>query len=245
MKLIIKTLVILILFVLFNSCSKEKESTPKPKSTSINKIMPLGASRVEGARPEYESFRYELWKELIENDWEFDFIGTQSDDASYPEVESNNFDIDHEGRGGWTSGEILNNLNDWLQETGSPDIVLLSSPGGNDGLQGLSFTKAVSNINAIIDLLQSNNPNIIILLEQMAPGKTHIMTDELTDFFNKMQAEVLTIASNKTTDSSQVIAIDMYTGFSDNLLADDVHYNEKGAEFIAEKYYSILITLMQ
>lgn len=244
MKLIIKTLVTLILFVLFNSCSKEKESTRKPKSTSINKIMPLGASRVEGARPEYESFRYELWKELIENDWEFDFIGTQSDDASYPEVESNNFDIDHEGRGGWTSGEILNNLNDWLQETGSPDIVLLSSPGGNDGLQGLSFTKAVSNINAIIDLLQSNNPNIIILLEQMAPGKTHIMTDELTDFFNKMQAEVLTIASNKTTDSSQVIAIDMYTGFSDNLLADDVHYNEKGAEFIAEKYYSILITLM-
>ena len=51
----------------------------------------------------------------------------------------------------------------------------------------------------------------------MAPGKTHIMTDELTDFFNKMQAEVLTIASNKTTDSSQVITIDMYTGFSDNL----------------------------
>ena len=67
----------------------------------------------------------------------------------------------------------------------------------------------------------------------------------MTDFFNKMQAEVLTIASKKTTDSSQVIAIDMYTGFSDDLLADDVHYNEKGAEFIAEKYYSILITLMQ
>ena len=29
-----------------------------------------------------------------------------------------NFDIDHEGRGGWTSGEILDGLNDWLNQTG-------------------------------------------------------------------------------------------------------------------------------
>ena len=26
----------------------------------------------------------------------------------------------------------------------------------------------------------------------------------------------------------------MYTGFNDSLLADDVHYNEDGAKFIAE-----------
>ena len=73
-------------------------------------IMPLGASRAEGARPLYESFRYELWKKLIENNKSFDYIGTQTDDASYPMFNNMDFDTDHEGRGGWTSGEILANL---------------------------------------------------------------------------------------------------------------------------------------
>jgi lysophospholipase L1-like esterase len=245
MKLTIKILAFIIPLFLFNACNKDDEATPTPQSSSINKIMPLGASRVEGARPEYESFRYELWKDLKENDWEFDFIGTQSDDSSYPDFESNNFDKDHEGRGGWTSTEILNGLDDWLNETGTADIVLLSSPGGNDALQGLPYSQAVSNINSIIDILQAENPNITIIVEQMAPGRSDIMTLELTDFFDQMQSEVLNIAANQTTATSQVIAIDMFTGFNDGLLADDVHYNEAGAEFIANRYYNVLINILE
>lgn len=232
---------VLLLFVL--GC--KKDDTNKPQSNSINKILPLGASRVEGGRPEYESFRYELWKDLKENNWIFDFIGTQTDDAAYPTFNSNTFDQDHEGRGGWTSGEILNGLNDWLNQTGSPDIVLLSSPGGNDALQAMPYDQAVGNINAIIDVLQADNPNIIIIIEQMAPGRSDIMTPELTSFFEQMQSEVLNIAATQTTTSSQVIAIDMFTGFNDGLLADDVHYNQAGAEFITDKYYQVLINVLQ
>jgi hypothetical protein len=232
---------VLLLFVI--GC--KKDDTNKPQSNSINKILPLGASRVEGGRPEYESFRYELWKDLKENNWIFDFIGTQTDDAAYPTFNSNTFDQDHEGRGGWTSGEILNGLNDWLNQTGPPDIVLLSSPGGNDALQAMPYDQAVDNINAIIDVLQADNPNIIIIIEQMAPGRSDIMTPELTSFFEQMQSEVLNIAATQTTTSSQVIAIDMFTGFNDGLLADDVHYNQAGAEFIADKYYQVLINVLQ
>lgn len=92
--------------VIFICCSENIESILKPQSNSINKILPLGASIVEGASPYYESFRYELWKKLSENDWIFDFIGTQSDPASYPNLGSLSFDVDHEGRGGWTSADI-------------------------------------------------------------------------------------------------------------------------------------------
>ena len=122
MKLTIKTLALILPLFLFNACNKDDGASPTSQSSSINKIMSLGASRVEGARPGYESFRYELWKDLKENDWEFDFIGTQLDDSSYPDFESNIFDKDHEGRGGWTSGEILNGLDGWLNETGTVDI---------------------------------------------------------------------------------------------------------------------------
>jgi len=134
-----KLFVLGMLVLMFCACNKGEGDGPKPISTSINKILPLGASRVEGARPNYESYRYELWKDLKENYWAFDFIGTQSDNAGYPFFNDDEFDVDHEGRGGWTSGEILEGLDDWLSQTGPPDIVLLSSPGANDALQGLSY----------------------------------------------------------------------------------------------------------
>jgi len=240
-----KLLLIGISLLNFNACDKDDDASPKPQNTSINKILALGASRVEGARPIFESYRYELWKDLKENNWIFDFIGTQTDASSYPIFNNMNFDIDHEGRGGWTSGEILDDLGDWLNQTGSADIVLLSSPGGNDALQGLPYSQAVSNINNIIDILRADNPNITIILEQMAPGRTDIMNAELTGFFTQMQQEVLNIVVNKTTTTSPLIAIDMFTGFNDGLLADDVHYNEAGAEFIANRYYNVLANVLE
>ena len=241
----IKLLVIVLLLLTFNACNKDDDSSTNSQSQSINKILALGASRVEGSRPEFESYRYELWKDLKENNWIFDFIGTQTDESSYPTFNNMNFDVDHEGRSGWTSGEILNGLGDWLNQTGSADIVLLSSPGGNDALEGLPYSQAVSNIKYIIDILQADNPSITIILEQMAPGRSDIMTSELTEFFTQMQQEVLNIAANKTTTTSSVMAVDMFTGFNDNLLADDVHYNEAGAVFIANRYYTILINVLE
>ena len=202
--------------------------------------MPLGASRVEGARPDFESYRYELWKLMIERKWDVDYVGTEEDEASYPSVGGVSFDNDHEGRGGWTSGDILEGISGWLNSVGAPDIVLLSSPGGNDGLAGQSYDQAVENINAIIDIIQGANPNVVIIIEQMAPGNSSIMTETLTSFFERMNQQILTIASEQTTSTSQVVPVDMYSGFNDNLLADDVHYNQAGAEFIAQAYLSAL-----
>jgi len=230
---------------MFNAGCDKEDTTPKPQSTSINKILPLGASRVEGFRPNFESYRYELWKDLEENNWTFDFIGTRSDGASYPTFNNENFDIDHEGRGGFTSGEILQGLNGWLSQTGAPDIVLFSSPGGNDILNGQDYNQTVSNVKAIIDALQANNPNVTIIIEQPAQGRSDFMTTEFTNAFNQMRQDVLTIATDQTTTTSQVITVDMFTGFNDTHLADEVHYSEAGAEFIATRYYHVLINVLQ
>ena len=240
-------LTFLVSISLLLSCKKDDAPDPekRPENTSINKIMPLGASRVEGARPNYESYRYELWKDLKENNWTFDFIGTQTDDASYPRFEGLSFDNDHEGRGGWTSGQILYNVESWLEKTGAPDIVLFSSPGGNDGLQNLSYEQAVININKIIDILQTTNPDVTIVIEQMAPGKTEIMTPVLKDYLEKLKQEILAIAKEKSNSNSLILAVDMYSGFEDKMLADDVHYNELGATFIAERYYEILQDILE
>ena len=116
---------------------------------------------------------------------------------------------------------------------------------GNDALEKLSYTQAVSNINDIIDVIQEFNPNTTIIIEQMAPARNDIMTTELTSFIEQMKKDILTIAESKTTSKSEVIAIDMYTGFNDGLLADDVHYNEDGAKFIAERYFDVLVNILE
>ena len=207
--------------------------------------MPLGASRVEGARPEFESYRFELWKQLVDGGWDFDYIGTEDDFASYPNHAGMAFDTDHEGRGGFTSGQLLDGMEEWLAGAGAPDIVLFSSPAGNDALLGLSYDQAIDNINSIIDAIQSSNPNVTIIIERLAPARSDLMTAELTNYFEQIQQDVVTIATDQTTATSQVITVDMVTGFNDSLLADDVHYNEAGALFIANRYYKVLVNVLQ
>tara|TARA_B100000809_G_C15003070_1_gene482212 strand:+ start:31 stop:759 length:729 start_codon:yes stop_codon:yes gene_type:complete len=228
--------------LLLTSCNKDKV---KPISESINIIMPLGASRVEGGLPDYESFRYELWKDLVDGGWDFDFIGTQNDDESaYGEYAGNVFDIDHEGRGGWTTSQIADGIEQWLELVGSPDIVLFSSPGGNDALNGEPYDQAITNINTIIDLLQTNNPEVTILIEVLAPAKAEAMTPELTAFMDDLKTDIPTIATAQSTAISNVIVVDMSDGFSESFYADDVHYNTLGADFVATKYYDILSTIL-
>lgn len=244
-----------ILYLIFNfllllsSCNSNMTDLvvidPNISNNAQYKILPLGASRVEGARPVFESYRYELWKRLIDGGHSFDFLGSNVDESTYPNYANQVFDKDHSGYSGFTSGQILANLNAWLNNVGTPDIVLLSSPGGNDALLNLPYVDAVSNINAIIDILQERNPNVTIIMEQLAPGMTSIMTPTLTNYMQQMQQEVVTIATNQTTSTSRVVTVDMFTGFNDSLLEDDVHYNQAGAEFIATRYYNTLLPLLQ
>ena len=243
-------LVMLVVSVLFflKACSKDDDpvsgnSTNLP-STSTNKILPLGASRVAGARPEYESYRYELWKLLVDGGFDFDFIGTETDNASYPDFNGLSFDRDHEGRGGISSSGILAELDIWLNDLSSvPDIVLFSSPGGNDGID--QYQQSLANINAIIDLLQERNPNVTIYLELPAPPLTSEQTTEFLDFYNQALLDIALIAEQQSTTTSNVLTVDMATGFTDAFLADDVHYNEAGALFIAQRYFEALSTTLQ
>ena len=119
------------------------------------------------------------------------------DNASYPTFQNLTFDNDHEGRGGWTSGEILDGLEDWLDQTGPVDIVLFSSPAGNDALQGLPYNQAIVNINGIIDVLQADNPNVTIVIEQMAPGHSSIMTQNLTNLLDQLKLDLVILEWKK------------------------------------------------
>ncbi|MEL6811928.1 MAG: hypothetical protein AAFP76_11380 [Bacteroidota bacterium] len=228
------------------SCSNDDSGNTNPNvpSNSLNKIMPLGASRVDGDPPAYESYRYELWKLLVDAGYDFDFVGTQKDDFNYPDYQGQTFDPDHEGRGGISSGGILEELDIWLADLGTmPDIVLFSSPGGNDGID--NYPQTLSNVNAIIDIFQAKNPNITIFLELPAPPLSSEQTEKFLAYYNQALMDIPIVAQQQTTLTSQVLTVDMMTGFNDSFLADDVHYNAAGAAFIANRYLEVLVDILQ
>ena len=185
----------------------------------------------------YESYRYELWKNLVDNNYNFDFVGRQKDYGTYEEYLGVEFDNDHEGAGGYESEDVLANIDEILATTASPDIVLLSI-GGNDLLDGGNPpSEPIANIVELVEKLQTHNSNITIFLEEIAPANNETMSSSLTVNLNEFNSQIISIANTLTTNTSKVIALDMNTNFNESYLADDVHYNEAGAKFVADIYF--------
>jgi len=235
--------------VLSSSCKSSDESNrmqannqmppdDDPIST-FYKILPLGDSRVEGATINSVSYRYDLWKTMVSNQWNFDFIGTQNDNTSYPLLLGKSFDPDHEGIGGSKTEDILENIDDIIDDLGVPDVVLLGI-GGNDLVASISVTTAIDNINQTIDLLQNSNPNIIIFLEQIAPGRSNVMSPEAQVIHNSFNENIRVLAMEQTNEASKIITINMFSNWTDDYMADNLHYNSTGAAEVASRYFEAI-----
>ncbi|NJK64012.1 MAG: hypothetical protein HC921_16210 [Synechococcaceae cyanobacterium SM2_3_1] len=188
----------------------------------------------------HESYRYELWKLMVANNYQFDLIGTYTDRGSYPQHLGQEFDRDHQGVGGIETEGVLADIDNFLLAMPTPDIVLLGV-GGND-IAGSEDdpSEPISNISQIIDKIRDTNPNVIIFLEQIAPGRADLMTNELQGRWESFNSQIVTLAKKQTDSSSAVIVVDMYTDFSNDYFADEVHYNEQGAIFVANQYFEAI-----
>lgn len=227
------------------SCNKEENLSiiSPPTSSSSFQILPLGDSRVEGHDTAFESYRYELWKKLKERGLDIDFLGSETDHRTYPDFQNGMFDPNHEGHGGARTDQVLERVNTLISSNPESigNVVLLCA-GGNDLLEAYSASSAISNINEIIDALQMANNSITIFIEKIAAGTTafnHSNEVDLAEFesFNNLISDV---AANQSTSISKVIVVDMSNLLDDSDYADDVHYNNSGAEKIARQYFMVM-----
>ena len=112
-----------------------------PTLSAQTKILSLGDSITAGAG-NLHSYRYELWKDLIDSGMDFDLVGSTTANtpwgatATYPDYLGQVFDADHEGHYGWNTTNILqglpagNHLASWLPGYGV-DVALVHL-GTND-----------------------------------------------------------------------------------------------------------------
>ena len=98
-------------------------------------------------------------------------------------------------------------------------------------------SEPIANIVELVEKLQNHNSNITIFLEEIAPANSETMTSSLTTNLNEFNSQIASISNTLTTNSSKVIALYMNTNFNESYLADDVHYNEAGAKFVADIYF--------
>ncbi len=92
-----------ILACIFGACSTR---TPSPQPAI--KIMPLGDS-ITQANAAQESFRRPLWHLIHADGFQVDFVGSTRTQYGGPNPQPD-FDLDHEGHGGWTADRILARL---------------------------------------------------------------------------------------------------------------------------------------
>ncbi len=224
-----------------SSSSTNKDLEP----VVVYKILPIGDSRVKGS-PDglgHQSYRYELWKLLVANQWTFDFIGPRQNSENFPDYLGKSFDLDQAGYGGATTATIISRLDEIISATGAPDIVLLGI-GGNDLVLETPVDEVLANINTIIDRFQTLNPSVDIIVEQIAPGHSNFMTSEQVVTLADFHTKIAVLATQQSNTMSTVVVVDMATGWNDAYLFDSVHYTTLGASVVASRYYSALVALV-
>ncbi len=231
------------------------------RSQSI-KILPIGNSITQLDNQHY-SYRYGLWKKLIDEELDFDYVGSMTDHyncgtPAFPTYNGHTFDTDHEGHWGWRCDEIINgnnssncagsgNLATWLGNY-TPDIALIHL-GTNDMRldwnEGLGVAETINELKDIINILRADNPNVIILLAKLIPVDGDIFN--WASNIEPLNAEIPSIAIDMQNENSPIVIVDQYSGFDATLgndTFDGAHPNATGEEKMAQKWFDAIKSVL-
>ncbi len=211
------------------------------------KILPLGDS-ITSASKYKVSYRYPLWKHLVDAGKQVEFIGSQTGNVgnggrvNWDQYKGLSFTPANEGHSGWRADQILNGLENgekglatWLVNY-RPDIALIHL-GTNDMYQKQTPESTRDEIEQIIIKLRTKNPAIKIVLAEIIPMGTDASIARLNHL-------LVQLAIKLNQANSPVISVDMYTGFNLNtdMQKDKVHPNAMGEKKMAKRWFNALMS---
>ena len=222
------------------------------------RIVPIGDSITQGNTTHW-TYRYPLWKMLIDAGADFDFVGSSNFyppiNPGIPPYRGHAFDFDHEGHVFFQTSEIAGQLPHWLSSNGGyiPDIALVHA-GTNDALLAQPAAAAVTNLISIIATLQAWNPQVKVLLAKIIPTYNPLdASNGANAVINAINAEIDGIAAVMDMPSgkpdARVIVVDHNIGFlSDHTRPfpdggdtdDGVHPSLAGEEKMARRWFEAL-----
>jgi len=197
------------------------------------------------------SYRYYLWKRLVQEGVEFDFIGTQhlnhGGEGYWPDYKSLVFDRDHESHRDWRIDQIVNGkdgepekryLEQWLDGY-TPDIAVVML-GTHDVLQNKETEWAEREMRRVIETLRADNDQVAILL--VVPPPVRHDNAALIEALGEAYARIV---ERETTVSSPIRLLDLPRGFDlgRHLAHDGIQPNDAGERLIASQVASTLLLL--
>ncbi|MEM1119274.1 MAG: family 43 glycosylhydrolase [Bacteroidota bacterium] len=222
---------------------EEEEETNEAENNGL-KILPLGNSITVGVP---HTYRYQLSQILNNANFAYNFVGSLNGDNGDGEVYPADWDKDHEGHSGWTTGDINEQLSDWLDGY-TPDMALIHL-GTNDVFRiynyDLTMEESVTAITEIIQKLRTDNPQITILLAQILPfteGFEGGSIAPFNDLVTQWNMELTDLASTMCTADSPIIMVDINSDFDDSEFSDGFHPNEKGATKMAQRWANAILS---
>ena len=207
-----------------------------PGSAQV-KIMPLGDS-ITQASAGYNSYRRPLWLALQAAKYDVNFVGGLTRHEGGP-APSSDFDLDHEGRWGWTTDMMLPEVRQWALNQ-RPDIVLLHA-GTNDCFGEKPVEQIRDNLGRLIDQLRGVNPGVKVLLAQLIP--TSPPYEQINARITALNALLPALAGEKTSAQSPVVLVNHNADFSREAGVDHydgAHPNQRGEEKMAARWYEAL-----
>jgi hypothetical protein len=220
------------------------------------KILSLGDS-ITQAESDRASFRYPLWKKLVDAGIDFDFVGSMNKHLGpgippQPDYKGKAFDPDHEGHFAWTADEVIRgrkfdngtgsgSLKAWL-ESYDVDIALVHL-GTNDAFMRQPNPSTAKELSTIVDLLRDDNPQVIILLARLIPTSRSPADGQAV---NSLNETIASLSKALDTAESPVLLVDQFSGFDGQAdLYDMVHPNASGEEKMAARWFEAIQAAMK
>lgn len=220
------------------------------------KILVLGNS-ITQAESNRASFRYPLWKKLVDAGIDFEFVGSMSkqlgkETPPHPDYKGLKFDAVHEGHFAWAADEVIRgrkfdngtgsgNLAGWLKNY-DVDIALIHL-GTNDAFMRQGNQSTAGELKTIISLLRADNNKVIILLARLIPTTRSAGDTAAVESLNET---IVRFAKTAGTVDSPVILVDQFAGFDgDADLYDKVHPNASGEEKMATKWFEAIKSVLK
>ncbi len=213
---------------------------------SVVDVMPMGDSITHGfiyTDPPLTDaymigYRSTLWHDLIDAGYDIHFVGSQSSGASADP----DFDPQHEGHGGYLTGDVATDVDTWLG-LNPPNVVLLHI-GSNDYTNPSSPTPgSVNNVQTILDDIHLYGPvsdsPIVVLLARIINQETP--APEITAFND----DVVSMAQNLIANGYKIIIVDQEHALTyPDDMSDALHPNTSGYDKMAQAWMNSLVTFL-
>ena len=218
-----------------------------PSGVDPVRIVCIGDSITQGrkgngaAAPPTQSWRYPLWKKLVDLGAAVEFVGSLNGgfegDPEWPDYKGKKFDRAHEGHWGWTTRAVREKLPEWIKGY-TPDVAIIHL-GANDANPKLNMTieDTAKEMEQLIGILRAKNPKVTILI-----GKPFMEWKPFPEMRDRFDA----LAKTLSTAESPVVTVDPSKGWVSKPDApgthtvDWVHPNAEGDAKLAGAFLDAL-----